>query len=233
MFNLCKTLFDGFSEADLKAAIAMINRRNDELHTGASAFEEYSPKYWLVGFYHVCQSLTTAMGESLETLFGEDEAKVAQEILNETQIEVKQRVHSTIAAHRKVFEDRPELERLEAAEKAKEDGMKLAHERHHRVTCPACVCVATVQGEPFGLEHVIHDEDVIKVQQPVSPRTFACSACGLKLQGYAELDVAQLGGHYTRTTEFSPEDYYGLIDPENINIEDYLDQLDIQEYDNE
>ena len=237
VFNLCYNLFEEFSEEDLKAAIASINRRNDELHTGTNAFNEYQPKHWLAGFYRICKSLTNAMGESLDSLFGTDEATVAMEILDEIQDEVRQRVQSTIAAHRKVFERKQDDERQTAAENAKNESTQLAHERHHRVECPACGCVATVQGETFGSEHLSYEDDCIKVRQSVSPRTFDCSACGLTLTGYAELDAAQLGGHYTRTTEYTPEDYYGLIDPENFDPTDYFDAdeyiANIREYDNE
>ena len=57
----------------------------------------------------------------------------------------------------------------------------------------------------------------------MSPQTFSCPACGLKLQGYAELDVVQLGGQYTRVTEYSPEGYYGLIDPNDFDPSDYVE----------
>lgn len=81
-----------------------------------------------------------------------------------------------------------------------------------------------------------HEDNEIKVQQPVSPRSFACQACGLKLEGYAELDAAQLGGQYTRTKHYSPEDYYGLVDAEHFDpsnyVERYLEDL-ASEYDNE
>jgi len=230
VFTLCKTLFDEFSQHDFTAAIALVNRRNDELHSGNSAFDEYPSKYWLAGFYRICRSLTSAMGESLESLFGREEARVAKQILDETQTEVKQRVESAIAAHRKVFEARPEADKRAAVESAKEEGDRLAHERHHRVTCPACGSIATVQGEAFGSERVIHEDDSIIIEQPVWPRTFACPACGLKLQGYAELEVANLGGNYTRTTLISPEDYYGLIHPDHIY--EYLAE-NADEYDNE
>jgi len=238
VFNLCRTLFVQFSENDLIAANALVNRRNDELHTGNIAFEEYRPKHWLAGFYRVCRSLTDAMGESLESLFPEDEARVARQILDETQTEVKQRVQNLIAAHRKVFEGKSREDQQAAAEIAEKEGAQLAYKRHHQVTCPACGCVATVQGEPFGRERINHEEDCIKVRQAVSPRTFSCVACELKLQGYAELEAAQLGGQYTRTTIFSPEDYYGLIHPENFDpseyVEAYLTELRAEaEWDNE
>ena len=90
--------------------------------------------------------------------------------------------------------------------------------------CPACSSVATVQGEPFGRERITHEEDFIKIRQTVSPQSFSCSACGLKLQGYAELEAVQLGGQYTRTTEVSPEEHYGLIDPDKFDPSEYIDE---------
>jgi hypothetical protein len=139
------------------------------------------------------------MGESLESLLGGEEAKVADQVLKDTQSEVRKRVEEIVAAHRKLFEVRLEADRRAAIENAEKEGAKLSHERHHRVKCPSCGSVATVQGELVGQEHVTHEEDNIKVQQPVSPRTLACPACGLSLNGYAELDAVQLGGQYTRT----------------------------------
>lgn len=163
------------------------------------------------------------MGESLESLFGETEARVARQILDESQTEVRQGVQSLIAAHRKVYEAKGADDQRSAAENAEKEGVRLAAKRHHRVTCPACSCVGFIQGEPFGREHVTHEEDSIKVRQAVSPRTFTCLVCGLKLQGYAELEAALLGGQYTRTTEYSAEDYYGLIDPKDVDPSQYID----------
>jgi hypothetical protein len=45
-----------------------------------------------------------------------------------------------------------------------------------------------------------------------------------------------LGGTYTRRTTFSPEDYYGLIDPETADMSKYVERYmeDMApEYDNE
>jgi hypothetical protein len=78
------------------------------------------------------------------------------------------------------------------------------------------------------------EDDEIVVRQAVSPSDFSCSACGLKLSTYAELEMAALGEPYTRTTRSSPEQYYGLINPNELDsyVEDYLrDQY--SEYDNE
>lgn len=234
VFSLCCTLFPAFTKDDFTAAMALINRRNEELHSGGAAFDEYPSTQWLAGFYRACNLLSAAMGESLTSLFGEDEASVANETLTENQNDVKQYVESSVASHRKVFEDRSEGDRKDAAAEAEKLGTGLATQRHHRVVCPACKCVATVQGRSFGKEHISHDEGMIIVRQAVVPMSFACSACGLKLEGYAQLETAGLGGRYQRKTTYSPDGYYGLIDPEDISsyVEDYLAEQE-PEYDNE
>lgn len=224
VLGLCRVLFENFSESDYVATLALVNRRNDELHSGAAAFDQYPSQAWLPGFYAACSSLVKVIGESLNSLFGNEEAKVAEEILGEIRSEVKQRVLSTIAAHAKVFKAKSADDQQLATQAAKEKVPTLVHQRHHKVTCPACACDATVQGRPFGEEHVTHGEDAIIVRQSVSPRSFSCTACGLSLQGYAELHVAQLGGQYTRRTEFSPEEYYGLIDPETAYLTPYIEE---------
>ncbi len=235
VFALCRTLFPDFSEHE-KAANALANRRNEELHSGAGAFAEYSASQWLRGFYGAAKVLAQALGESLVGLFGEDEANAAEEMMTANQNDVRQRVESTIAAHRKVFEGRSIEERGTAVKSAKEQGDRLFLQRHHRVSCPACGCTATVQGKLFGKENITHDDRAIVVKQSVSPTNFRCPACGLKLEGYCELEAARLGGPYTRTSTYSPEEYYGLIDPDDADelrpyIENYLENL--QEYDNE
>ena len=160
-----------------------MNRRNEELHSGTAAFVEYQSSLWLEGFYRACRSLCSALGESLESLFGKDEADVAARILEESQNDVRQRVESSIAAHRKVFRARQEEEQKVAATRALEQGTQLATQGHHHVTCPACGCIATVQGTPFGKERKTDEDGEIVVRQSVAPTSFSCSACGLKLHG--------------------------------------------------
>jgi len=236
VLTLCQTLFVEFTTDDLKSSLALINRRNDELHTGAAAFAEYTTQQWIAGFYRSCRSLCNAFNESLESLFGEAEANVAEQVLTETENEVKQRVTSSIAAHKKVFDAFGVEEKEAASKKASETADKLAYQRHHRVTCPACECKATVQGTPFGPENVSTDDDEIVVRQAVVPHTFSCVACNLKLNGYPELNAAHLGDQYTRNSTYAPDEYYGLIDPENADavqqlVEEHLENL--VEYDNE
>lgn len=227
VFTLCQSLFEQFTADDFGVSISLLGRRNEELHSGSSAFEAYPPRMWLSRFYRACQSLSEILDESLDTLFGEEEAKAAEETRAESMEKVKSQVQSKIATHRKVFESKGPNEQEMAKQIAIEAGQKLAFQRHHRVDCPACGCVATVQGEVFGQEKVTSLGDVIVVRQPVAPRKFECTSCGLRLNGYAQLEEAGLGGHYTRKTEYSPEEYYDLIDPEYYDPRDYMDMEEL------
>jgi ribosomal protein L37AE/L43A len=232
----CQGLFEGFTKEDFIASMALINRRNAELHSAEAAFDGYPSKQWLPSFYHSCSSLVTALGETLESLFGADQARIATEILKQSKEGVEGRVKASIAAYKRVFDAKSEAERQNAGEDAMSQTVKLVNERHHKVTCPSCGSDATVEGDAFGPERLDHEDGDIVVRQSVSPRIFKCHACGLKLTGYAELDVADLGGTYTRRTTISPEDYYGLIDPETADMSEYVDKYMADmanEYDNE
>jgi len=231
---LCNELFPEFTKDDLTATLALVNRRNEELHTGDAAFDAYPPKLWLRGFYQSCKALASVLGENLDTLFGSEQASVAEEMLAENRNDANQRVQKRIASHRSVFETKAPEEQDNAKREAEERAKALAYERHHRVPCPACGAVATVQGNACGKEHVTDEGGDIVVRQTVSPTNFACLACGLKFDRYAELEAAGLGGYYTRRTTYSPEEYYGLIHPDDIpsHVEEYLASR-MEEYDNE
>jgi hypothetical protein len=238
--DLCQRLFKEFTPEHVKAASTLFSRRNSELHTGESAFEDYTTQEWLSGFYSCCNALTAAMGESLDSLFGKDEADVARDILRDAEHEVRQRVQRKIASYQSVFEEMSEDEREARSKAADEEVTSLSTQRHHRVRCPACKSSAALKGTAFGQARVSHDEAAgeIVVRQSVMPRSFSCSACGLNLSGYGELVAALLGNQYTRTTRYSPEEYYDLINPEDTLaierlVEAYMESNYGYEYDNE
>lgn len=235
VFAQCQGLFANFTKEDSVASMALANRRNAELHSAEAAFDNYPSRLWLPGFYHSCSSLVEALGETLETLLGAEQARIATGVLQQSKDGVVGRVKASIAAYKKVFDEKDPAERQAAADAASVKVARLVHERHHKVICPACGSDATVEGDAFGPERLDHEDQDIVVRQSVSPRVFTCSACGLKLTGYAELDVAELAGIYTRRTTFTPEEYYGLIDPESADMSFYVDRYlqDALEYDNE
>jgi hypothetical protein len=208
-------LFTSFTAEHSTSAIALINRRNAELHTGQNAFDEYTTQHWVAGFYACCKALAEALGESLKTLLGEAEAREADTVLAVAAKEVQERVFERIARYKAVFMDKAETERTKALASAQAEADRLAHARHHRVECPACRATATLQGDTLGSSKIEDDDGEIVVKQAVAPRSFSCTSCGLKLEGYAELATAGLADQYTRTTRYSPEEYYQLINPDD------------------
>jgi hypothetical protein len=209
----CRTLIASFTEDEFKTASSLVNRRNEELHTGAAAFSTFPLQSWIGGFFRCCKVLAEHQDESLKSLFGEDESKVAEEILGKVESDVISHVKSSIAAHARVFETKDADERVKLAEIAQIDSDKLSHKGHHRVKCPSCQCTATVQGATYGGERLEHKDGMIIVRESVVPTKFNCLGCGLKLSGYQELVAAGVGDHYTNRSEYDPPDYYELVDP--------------------
>lgn len=208
---LCKTLIPEFTEEHLKFASAIVNRRNEEVHTGTAAFLEYRTQHWIEGFYKCCKVLSDFLGDSLESIFGAEEAKATQLILKETETKVIEKTKSLIAAYAKVFESKGEEEINHLKAEAEKQGEILSHSKHHRVKCPACGCVATVTGDVYGKDKIERGDNEIIVRQPVIPTKFGCAACGLKLNGYGQLSTAGISDHFTHRTNYTPEEFYDLI----------------------
>lgn len=215
VLSLCQRLIPDFNESNFKAAKAIINRRNEEVHSGSAAFEEYPTQQWIAGFYECCQVLAVFQEETLETLFGKDIQGEAQIILEELKDEVIGKTKTAIAAHKRVFEGKSKESQTELKENAQKESDRLAYRGYHRVICPACKSTATVFGEPYGRQIVENNEDEIIVKQPILPTKFACLACELKLTGYSSLKAADVADHFTRRNNYTPEEYYNLIHPED------------------
>lgn len=217
VITLCKTLIPDFTDANFKIASAIINRRNEEIHSGAAAFEEYPTQQWIAGFYKCSKILCEFQDETLNSLFGGEIQKEAELILAEIEEEVIGKTKSLIAAHKKVFDNKETEIQEKLKEAAQKNGDRVAYRGFHRVQCPACNCTATVIGEPYGKENVENNDDEIIVRQSILPTKFNCIACELKLNGYNSLSAAGIANHYTRRNTYSPEEYYDMINPEDFD----------------
>lgn len=221
VFNLCKHLINEFTEANLKSALALINRRNEEVHTGTVAFEEYKTHQWIEGFYKCCKVLIESIGESLDTIFEEDIAKSAIIFLEEADEKILSKTKTLIAAHYNVFSAKEEEQREKLKLEAETKSQILSHKKHHKVECPACKCTGTVEGDVYGKIIVENDDDEIITRQSVIPTKFHCTACDLKLDSYAKLKAASISKHFTHRIHFTPEEYYDMI---SIHDEEAMDR---------
>ena len=238
VLGLCKVLIAKFTDEEVRIAQSLSGRRNEELHTGSAAFATFPVQDWLPGFFRTCSILADSLGYTLGDLLGPEEANAANATLGEAEKSLVNAVKGEIHAHSTAFLARPEAERAELVEKARVSGDELAHQRHHRVECPACKSVATVQGDDVGKQQVEHGDGSITVRQTVLPTRFVCSACGLRLVGYQALRAAGVADHFTRRSEFSPSEYYELIDPDDSSAMDaymreYAEQHDYYQFNND
>jgi len=233
---LCKTLIQNFNEEQFKAASALISRRNEEVHTGTAAFHQYPTQQWIAGFYKCCKILCEFQEESLESLLEDDIHEEAVIIIQEIEEEVLSKTKSSIAAHRKVFENKSEERRKDLQKFAHDNSVRLSFRRHHKVVCPSCESTATVTGEPYGKDFIENKETEIIIRQSILPTKFNCISCELQLTGYSALIAAEVANHFTRKTVYTPEEYYDLINP---NDEERIEEIyiennpDIYEWSNE
>lgn len=233
VLSLCQTLITEFTEYHFKISSAIINQRNEELHTGSAAFDDYPTSQWIGGFYKCCKILSEFQGESLNSLLGDEIEKEANIILAEVLEEVIGKTKSQIAAHKKVFESKAEEDQTTLKTESEKSSERLAYREHHRINCPSCDSVATVIGEPFGKDNIETKDDAIIVRQSILPTKFQCIACELKINGYNALTAVNLSNHYTRRTTYSPEEYFDMISPEDYDtisekfheFESHMDQF--------
>ena len=234
VFTLCKLLISEFKEC-YNTAISITIKRNEELHTGSAAFSEYNSNQWISGFFMCCKVLTKFQNKSLIDFLGEEIHKEAAIILVGLENEIKSKTEKAISSHRTVFDNKDDLVKARLKAEAQTNSNILATRGHHRVDCPACLCMATIFGEPSGKERTENHENEIIVRQTIIPTKFDCTACELKLNGYKSLSVVNLATHYTRTILYSPEEYYNLIHPDDVDSikEHYLSHKGYNEWNNE
>ena len=199
-----------------------VHKRNEELHSGASPFEGVSESSWLPTYYRACQVLLNSMNQGLESFLGTDEATVASAMIEAAQDESAKSVRQAIRAHKLVWED------VDVEEKERliiQSSTWATRQTGHRVSCPACECIAILSGTPISAPVPEIMEEEITETQEYLPTRFECLACGLKISGLSRLSSAGLGdtfnakftydpGEYFGTPDYYPEDYYRDYEPD-------------------
>ena len=206
------------------ACVVQTGKRNAELHSNETPFDNAKDSEWLPLLYRSCSVLMKFMGKQLSDLVGQDEAAVAQTLIDAATDKAAKAVAGTIEAHAKVWAAKDDTERKSLAEKA---AVWAVRESGHRVTCPSCETTALVFGGPIAPPTKSIQEDKITTRQDFLPSKFECVACGLKISGLSQLTAAGLGNTYKRTLTYDAAEYYRPNDPdedfeEEDNNEPYI-----------
>lgn len=172
-------------------------------------FEGVSSSTWLPSFYRSCEVLGKSLDMSLKDLFGDDEAKVAKQVMSAAKDAAANSVKGSISAHKTVWESKPAPERAKLGVQAevwakRQDG--------HVVNCPACASKALLHGDPITEPKKTIKDDLITETQTCLPTKFECIACNLKISGLSQLAASGLGDPFKKTSTYDAADYYKIED---------------------
>lgn len=195
VFLRLQKILETFTEPRRKFCDYFSNLRNQELHTSELPFEGLSETKWLARCYDVCEVLCSHLERTLTDLLGEDEAKSAEALIGALKADKTSTVKSKIAAHKKVFEEKPLRERERIAQQQtllSQSWFALAT----KVRCPACECWARLQGDVERVSRPIYDGDDLFVRNKVLANRLECKGCGLVLADIDELHIAEIEPHF-------------------------------------
>lgn len=196
---------------------SMIEKRNEELHTGTPAFENYNSGIWLTHFYASVNILIQHQGLTLDQILGADEAKTAVDMIDAYNTELIGKVKKRIGSLKAVLEEWSEQELAEAEENAevKKTEFVLLNPKakySKNETCPCCGNQGIILGSYISTSDPIAGEDSIEEKLNIMPLEFLCFVCNFKLRTYGELLAVDFGGQFTIKKNFDPIEYYN-IDP--------------------
>lgn len=182
-------------------------QRDRELHTSELAFEQLKESKWLARYYKACKVLSASMGYAVVDLFGADEADVAEQMIAAADSDKKKEVLGRIAAHKRVFSDKPESERT-ALEQQQDTLSKSWGPDSTSVTCPACGLKAKLIGELERESEPQLDGDEVVVEKTYLVTDLECAACGLRLKGVEEVYHGDVEPHFALTESADLHDYF-------------------------
>ncbi|MEX2316604.1 MAG: hypothetical protein WD669_05590 [Pirellulales bacterium] len=207
VFLRVKTITDVFTEADFGFVMSLMDRRNEELHSGACPFEDLANKEWLPKYYRVCELLAEAHEFSFDELFGATEAAAAKRIIEETEKECTAQVAKRIAAFAITFEQMEDTLRKEKLANVSTTYL-LTRGPKRSIECPSCKSNAILTGEEISTSDPTLVNDEICQETTVIPTGLRCDICGLQLSGLTELHAAKLDDQFVVRSLIPVAEYY-------------------------
>lgn len=218
----CCAIVPNFTDNEKKTALVLVNRRNEELHTGHPAFDDLPTRLWLADFYRISKLILVHLNLSLEDLFGPDESAAAQEMINAADkaviAEARRLKGMAEAAFNALSEEEREQRRLRGTTEAR----RYVTAQSNLITCPACGAQALVQGKVVAESEPRLEEDDIVRDFTILPTTLKCFSCRLELSNHGALHALEVGGQFRGEHRDSAIDYYASeIDPADYYEPDY------------
>lgn len=222
VFDRCFKIIPDFTKRELDSCLKLVDRRNEELHSGSAAFTGYETKHWLAEFYKACKILLEFSGLNLEALFGKQEGAAAEEMIKDVDSKLLKSVKEYIAKYRKAFREIPDFEKGPKIA----TGNNRARENNRGGTkieqCICCPSHGLLAGKVISVsQDKLIDGDII-YERIILPTSFTCYCCEFKLSNHQELAIAEYGGQFTEQVTWDPSEFHGIPSTE-IDREDFYD----------
>jgi hypothetical protein len=243
LVDLCPHIAQ-FTDDDKRAALRLLFRRNEELHTGAAAFEQLELGEWLEDFFRLSRKLLDRRGLLLNDLFGEQEARVADALLRDRDASTEKLVRDRIQAHKQGWDgldDETREERIAAA-RPRTDPLALPDGRlvlvslkaGLRAPCPACEQPVTIQGDAVGVRDVrlTEDRELIRDLEYL-PSALKCAVCGFSMHGHAEFASIGQGAPFSLEETVDPVEFHDVDPMDYFDVNEYMSDMEAHGYQDE
>jgi len=229
---VCKALIPDVDASTWEFCDTLIHKRNEELHTGASALGDLGMTLdeWRKRMFRACAPLVRFQEQSLKDLLGDHEGAYAESVIAARDSEIRKEVLDRVSDHRKKYESLSEKEKKNREHLAAVNYTALRRKNHHEVECPACKRRALVSGMSFvSREPELNWDEIVERQEAIAQQ-LECQNCGLKLSTFDELLAAAVPTKYIRTIRHDPATYFSIP---SHPLDDYDREGYPDEYDNE
>jgi hypothetical protein len=228
VFLRCAQIVQDFTADDVTKATALIEMRNEELHTGGTPLDGLPTRTWLVDYYRLSKTLLVYLDKGLGDLFEDDEAVAAKRMIDASDKKILGEVKRAVSECRKEWRALTKEDRKERRTRA----VTILRLRGERASfrpaaagdvqkCPACTTLGWVTGEVVRTGEPRVGENEILQTFTKLPTEFSCSACGLSLDGEAEMHAAGRGDLYEVEIGEDPASYYGIETADSVRDYDY------------
>ena len=218
VYSRCVRLVKGFESSHRSFCDFLGLQRNAELHSGSLPFENLKLNEWLKEYYEVIEILCVHLDRNLEDLIGEEEAKAASEILKASAQGLESSVKSTIAAHKKVFEDKADEDK-ESLRYGAWIKSHIGNESSKDVSCPACSSDNAIKGREIARSRPYYEDEQLFEDVTILSQSYFCNACGLNLPTLAHLQIAGFEPQFTvvAVTDLHEHQEFDFYDYEYMN----------------
>lgn len=221
VFARCKLVVSGFTDSDFVFCMSLMDRRNEELHTAAAAFESLHTNAWLADYYRVLEKLLKHLKRELSDVLSEEDEKAASQMITAAAKALLGDVKKLVAAHKKSYEElKPDVL---AERRTRTKFLKFTSRVPTKIAkCPSCGEDCLVTGETIRSTSPKLVKDQLYWESIILPTGLRCEVCGLELTGHEAVHIVELGGQFSMLRcQNAAEHYLEGVDPSTFFEEEY------------